>query len=506
MSDTFFGSKIFGSVTTQYCYDSDQVIAEYDDSAVTGTFALVRKFIYGLGIDEPVCMINVDGLGVETLYFYHYDRLGNVVEQYTYGPFGETSTASTVGTPYMFTGRRYDKESGLYYYRARYYKPDLGRFLQPGPIGYDDGMNIYTYCGNNPVNCVDPWGLFRFGNRPLDSTFGRIVWYHKNANIFKDLMPITWISNATNLGLYHEHGFFEDGSHQNVGYFGADAQGNPQGILLSTNSQSENPGRFNYEISPWQYDDNIMRQAMQKVNNSGNFDPEDYKLMGSNKNNCQDYKTALRKEYKRLGGKVKYRPFGRRKRFQAADMTKRKSRFWVCIIIVTCLLAVLSFKIFTGFYPLPDLVYKLYYASQNEKERLDDILIDEDFKFYEKGYSVSRKITSDYPLPHFLNLSFESDLAPFNIESNLSLELKIFRKGRLVYNLVTTGGEKLFQRDKKGKLLGVSAIAITEIPFPLLMKAYKDITIEIEVLEDDEDLHQYIDKASLLLFPNIKIE
>ena len=60
---------------------------------------------------------------------------------------------------------------------------------------------------------------------------------------------------------------------------------------------------------------NIMRQTMQNVNNSGDFDPEDYKLMGFDKNNCQDYKSALKKEYKKLGGKIKYRPFGRRKNF-----------------------------------------------------------------------------------------------------------------------------------------------------------------------------------------------
>ena len=59
-----------------------------------------------------------------------------------------------------FSGRRYDAESGLYYYRARMYSPAIGRFLQPDTIGYWDSMNLYQYCLNNPVNWIDPLGLW----------------------------------------------------------------------------------------------------------------------------------------------------------------------------------------------------------------------------------------------------------------------------------------------------------------------------------------------------------
>ncbi|HPD46834.1 MAG TPA: RHS repeat-associated core domain-containing protein [Anaerohalosphaeraceae bacterium] len=91
-----------------------------------------------------------------------------MVERYVYDVFGAVNVydgsgtpldESAYGNPYMFTGRRYDDETGLYYYRARMYAPDLGRFLQPDPIGYDDGMNMYTYVGNNPTSFVDPFGL-----------------------------------------------------------------------------------------------------------------------------------------------------------------------------------------------------------------------------------------------------------------------------------------------------------------------------------------------------------
>jgi RHS repeat-associated protein len=78
----------------------------------------------------------------------------------------------------MFTGREYDKETGLYYYRARYYNPQIGRFLQTDPIGYGDGMNWYAYCGNNPIVWADPAGLldikiaFYDGDEPYPPQYG----------------------------------------------------------------------------------------------------------------------------------------------------------------------------------------------------------------------------------------------------------------------------------------------------------------------------------------------
>ena len=84
------------------------------------------------------------------------DSSGNIVQTYRYDSFGNiiTSTGSLT-QPYTYTGREYDSETGLYYFRARYMNPKTGRFLQEDPIWFD---NLYAYCGNNPLNLVDPYG------------------------------------------------------------------------------------------------------------------------------------------------------------------------------------------------------------------------------------------------------------------------------------------------------------------------------------------------------------
>ncbi len=65
---------------------------------------------------------------------------------------------SAISNNILFQGREYESETGLYYFRARYYNPKLGRFLQTDPMGYEDSMNLYQSFGNNPVNFIDPMG------------------------------------------------------------------------------------------------------------------------------------------------------------------------------------------------------------------------------------------------------------------------------------------------------------------------------------------------------------
>ena len=147
----------------KYSYDGGHVLAEYD-----GDDRLLRKYIYGARVDEPVCMIEV--VDSNAVYYYHFDGLGSVVapsdssgdscQSYEYSAYGQVAAEDPDHpNPYMFTGRRFDIETGLYYYRARCYNPHIGRFMQTDPVGYSAGINWYLYCRNNPLGFVDPSAL-----------------------------------------------------------------------------------------------------------------------------------------------------------------------------------------------------------------------------------------------------------------------------------------------------------------------------------------------------------
>ena len=117
---------------------------EYD-----GTNTLQTRYTHGPGIDEPIAVTK----GGNTFY-YHQDGLGTVTEltdsagatskAYAYDAYGNIlDSLGTLEQPYTYTGREFDSESGLYYYRARYYDAGTGRFLQKDPVGLKAGPNGY---------------------------------------------------------------------------------------------------------------------------------------------------------------------------------------------------------------------------------------------------------------------------------------------------------------------------------------------------------------------------
>ena len=114
---------------------------------------------------------------------------GPRIQEYNWLTEGDqANNTSSVGNPYFFTGRRFDTETALYYYRARYYSPKIGRFLQADPIGYEDAVNLYIYVRSSPLKWIDPHGLcgegtYYYEMLSRDQCLSTNMWL-VNANLF----------------------------------------------------------------------------------------------------------------------------------------------------------------------------------------------------------------------------------------------------------------------------------------------------------------------------------
>lgn len=149
---------------THYYYDDHHVIETQGAESAT--------YVYGPAYDE---LVSYRRSGAD--YYVHQKRLwtvshvtdasGAVVESYRYEPYGARHVfdgdgrqivESAVGNVAGFAGRWLEAELGLYYFRARWYDPELGRFITPDPYGWLDGLNVYRYAKNNPATFFDPFG------------------------------------------------------------------------------------------------------------------------------------------------------------------------------------------------------------------------------------------------------------------------------------------------------------------------------------------------------------
>ena len=148
-----------------YYDDRWNVIEQRDENDVTE-----MTFVHGASTDEPIRAQRTAAGGGPDSYYLHQNARGDVVavsdetgvcvEKARFDDFGVPETGSTVGNPYLFQGRWYDEETGLYEFRHRIYDPHTGRFLQRDPVLDSENLgNPYAFVGHGPVSRKDPSGL-----------------------------------------------------------------------------------------------------------------------------------------------------------------------------------------------------------------------------------------------------------------------------------------------------------------------------------------------------------
>ena len=240
-----------------------------------GQFAY--RFAYRDGERTPYAMEREDG----AVAYLQYDQVGslrvvadiggNVIKEVLYDPFGGIMEDSNpaLRIPIGFAGGLHDRDLGFVRFGWRDYDTFTSRWTAPDPLGDAGGdADWYGYCLDDPVNGVDPMGLFRFGKKGL--------W----------ILPGIGTDGSTadkgNYELKHEHGFYEDGTGDNVGLF--------KGGLQDEEDIKD------YQLDDTHFDDDRMRKAQESL------DPGEYKLckMGGKSNNCQDYADRLRERYRFL--------------------------------------------------------------------------------------------------------------------------------------------------------------------------------------------------------------
>lgn len=157
--------KVVGSTTTHYIVNGETILAEYNGSTYKKYFydeSGIAGMIYNGATYYFMKNLQGDVVGV-------YNSSGTLLGEYVYDAWGKLLNSVTndvlKANPFRYRGYYYDSETALYYLNNRYYDPEAGRFLNMDGLSYLEpmafnGLNLYAYCGNDPVMYSDPSGNF----------------------------------------------------------------------------------------------------------------------------------------------------------------------------------------------------------------------------------------------------------------------------------------------------------------------------------------------------------
>ena len=178
-----------GTNATSYEFNSDRSTDGINPvQELTGSTPKAN-LLTGLGVDETFSRTDASGarhlltdaLG-STLALT--DGTGAVQTRYSYEPYGKTTVSGTASSnSFEYTGRENDN-TGLYFYRARYYNPGLQRFVSEDPIGLAGGPNVYAYVEGNPISNTDPLGLWSITFGGYAGVGGQVTFGSDNGNGF----------------------------------------------------------------------------------------------------------------------------------------------------------------------------------------------------------------------------------------------------------------------------------------------------------------------------------